>query len=250
MSDTAKQLGRRLSAQEFTDITLDNAADHYRGIARAYAETENVIAVLSDLKTNCSYVYYGKAVNMLAIDAEMAQHRIPTIWEEEIFRIVHPDDLRRKHLEELKFFDFVSSLPIGIRGEHYLQSHLRMLSKSGAYVTVRHRIFYFCNASKGSVRLALCLYNVAPDMRSATEIINSVTGETIDLTEHNCTDILSHREIEVLRLVEQGISSKQIASLLHRSVHTVNRHRQNIIEKLRVANSTEACKVAKDLGLL
>ena len=44
--------------------------------------------------------------------------------------------------------------------------------------------------------------------------------------------------------------SKEIASTLSISINTVNRHRQNILEKLHVSNSIEACRIAKGLKLL
>lgn len=44
--------------------------------------------------------------------------------------------------------------------------------------------------------------------------------------------------------------SKDIARILSISINTVNRHRQNILEKLQVSNSIEACRVAKELKLL
>ena len=42
---------------------------------------------------------------------------------------------------------------------------------------------------------------------------------------------LSDRETEVLLLVAQGCSSKEIADRLHISIHTVNTHRKNITYK-------------------
>ena len=42
---------------------------------------------------------------------------------------------------------------------------------------------------------------------------------------------LSDRESEVLLLVAQGCSSKEIADQLHISIHTVNTHRKNITHK-------------------
>lgn len=42
---------------------------------------------------------------------------------------------------------------------------------------------------------------------------------------------LSDRETEVLLLVAQGCSSKEIADRLHISIHTVNTHRKNITHK-------------------
>jgi len=44
--------------------------------------------------------------------------------------------------------------------------------------------------------------------------------------------------------------SKEIADTLSISINTVNRHRQNILERLRVNNSIEACRIAEFMGLL
>ena len=53
-------------------------------------------------------------------------------------------------------------------------------------------------------------------------------------------NILSKRELEVLEYIGEGFTSKEIADFLHISINTVNRHRQNILEKLNVKNSVKA----------
>ena len=58
------------------------------------------------------------------------------------------------------------------------------------------------------------------------------------------------REKEILRCIRKGLSSKEIAATLYISVNTVNRHRQNILEKLSVGNSIEACRAAELMKLL
>ena len=77
----------------------------------------------------------------------------------------------------------------------------------------------------------------------------SLTGEErqIDIDEKQ---LLSEREITVIKLVSQGMSSKMIASKLDISKNTVDRHRQNIINKMQVSNMTEACNKAKQLLLV
>ena len=72
----------------------------------------------------------------------------------------------------------------------------------------------------------------------------------VELGARGESKILSDREIQVLRLIDKGLISKQIADTLSISIHTVSRHRQEILAKLQVRNSIEACRVAKDLGLL
>ncbi len=62
--------------------------------------------------------------------------------------------------------------------------------------------------------------------------------------------MLSKREKEVLRLIGQGLTSRQIAEQLFLSKHTVDQHRRNIISKLEVEESMAAYIKAKNFGIL
>ncbi|MDE7136286.1 MAG: helix-turn-helix transcriptional regulator, partial [Muribaculaceae bacterium] len=85
----------------------------------------------------------------------------------------------------------------------------------------------------------------------APRIINNRTGEIIVLSfGEKKKHVLTDREKEILLLIKDGNPSKKIADILGISIHTVNRHRQNIIEKLSVGNSIEAISAATSMGLL
>lgn len=62
-------------------------------------------------------------------------------------------------------------------------------------------------------------------------------------------DILTPREREVLQLLAEGWSTKQIASHLHVSVKTVETHRRRIMEKLGLQGIAELTKYAIREGL-
>lgn len=49
--------------------------------------------------------------------------------------------------------------------------------------------------------------------------------------------VVSEREVEIIKLIAIGLSNKQIADKLHLSLHTVNTHRKNILQKLKVNNT-------------
>lgn len=49
--------------------------------------------------------------------------------------------------------------------------------------------------------------------------------------------VVSEREIEIIKLIAIGLSNKQIADKLCLSLHTVNTHRKNILQKLQVNNT-------------
>ena len=57
-------------------------------------------------------------------------------------------------------------------------------------------------------------------------------------------DILTNRELEVFRLIGDGLESKEIAQRLHLSIKTIGSHRENIKEKLNLRHYTELVKFA------
>jgi len=61
---------------------------------------------------------------------------------------------------------------------------------------------------------------------------------------------LTKREIEVLTLVIEGKSSKEVADMLYVSKRTVDFHLANIYEKLQVTNRVQAFRRAARLGLI
>jgi LuxR family maltose regulon positive regulatory protein len=61
---------------------------------------------------------------------------------------------------------------------------------------------------------------------------------------------LSERELEVLRLVAQGLSNRQIGARLFLALNTVKGHNQKIFNKLQVQSRTEAVALARELDLL
>jgi RNA polymerase sigma factor (sigma-70 family) len=61
---------------------------------------------------------------------------------------------------------------------------------------------------------------------------------------------LTPREHEVLRLVAEGLTNRQIARRLVLSEHTVHRHVTNLLRKLDVPSRTAAAALAARLGLL
>lgn len=60
---------------------------------------------------------------------------------------------------------------------------------------------------------------------------------------------LSDREQEVLQLIAEGRSTKEIASLLHVSIKTVETHRQHVMQKIGVRNVAALTKFAIREGL-
>jgi DNA-binding NarL/FixJ family response regulator len=63
-------------------------------------------------------------------------------------------------------------------------------------------------------------------------------------------DVLTPRELQVLKLIAEAYTSKEIAQELFISVKTVERHRQNILDKLGMSDRVELTRYAIRRGLI
>lgn len=249
---TTDILIKEFSTQDFLhEPAYGSMASECVGMAASYARMENAIAVLSDLRTNTSHIFYGGFAHVFGLGKGVKEDWVSSIWEKEIFSRIHPDDLAGKHLQELCFYHFVKRQPEGKRANYYLMSKLRMRTTTGSYIPVQHRMFYIFGASRKTLCLALCLYTpLTIDFPSRCVVVDSSDGHTIQPEKQDNEDILSARERQVLALIDKGLTSKDIAQLLCISINTVSRHRQDILGKLQVKNSIEACRMAKDLRII
>jgi DNA-binding NarL/FixJ family response regulator len=72
--------------------------------------------------------------------------------------------------------------------------------------------------------------------------------EPVSLTDENKN--LTPSEIEIVKLISDGKTTKEIANLKNLSFHTINTHRKNIFRKLGVNNTSELIIYAIKAGLI
>lgn len=63
-------------------------------------------------------------------------------------------------------------------------------------------------------------------------------------------DLLTHREREILQLLAEGRTNKEVANILHVSVYTVDSHRGNILQKLNLHGVPEMILYAVRKGII
>lgn len=79
----------------------------------------------------------------------------------------------------------------------------------------------------------------------ATKILNEfvrLSSKTVE--KPSMLEVLSIREKEILRMVTEGASNKEIAASLHITEGTVKNHLHNVLEKLHLRNRAQAAAVA------
>lgn len=180
-------------------------------------------------------------------------HRFFIDGHQPVVEVIHPDDIYYGLLVRKKIYSILSSFSNEEKMNYKAIHEMRVRNLRGEYIRIIEQEQIVELDKSGNIWLMLSVIDV--DASHESEIIkchlyNFKTGEQIfiDLSD-TLDEPLTNRELEVLRLMKQGLLSKEIANILKVSINTVNTHRQNILQKLKANNSIEAVNFAQRLGL-
>jgi DNA-binding CsgD family transcriptional regulator len=75
--------------------------------------------------------------------------------------------------------------------------------------------------------------------------------QTFTLNEGRLKDLgITRRELEILELIAQGLSNREIADKLFVSENTVKTHSSRLFDKLSARRRTQAVQIGKEMGLI
>jgi DNA-binding CsgD family transcriptional regulator/PAS domain-containing protein len=255
--NTLRQLQRNferiLDSQEFQESELDYSIveRHVSLLKHLDANITGAISVFDLLRRE--HVYSSpKFESIFGWDLSKAEKEGISYS----YRRVHPDDLLLLSEAGTYFTSFVLSLTPKTRRDYKMFSDYRILGADNKYVRVLEQQSVLELDLRGNIWLAFSVLDLSPFNDTQTpfrcRLTNAIKGELFLFppTEKDDKDILSAREKEILHMISKGLVSRQIADVLYISVNTVNTHRQRIIEKLDVSNTSEAIRYAMDLGIL
>ena len=115
----------------------------------------------------------------------------------------------------------------------------------------------YCLKGIEAEMLVLALRSVAAgaswwDKTGTTEIRSALGGNStaMSTTDETASNLLTHREQEILALIAAGKTNQEIAELLHIATGTVRVHVHAILQKLEVRDRTQAAVFAIQKGLV
>ena len=244
MEDLQKEHARLLSLQSFNEADLDySLLEYHKQMLSHLAKVSNSgITVFDMYKTKHVYTSF----NFGGIFGDC---------KEGIDERVHPDDLRSLTRNGIAALKFLHANKENLQ-DYKMISEFRICNAIGQYVRVVEQYTLLEKDKSGNAWLSLSVLDLSPDQSA----FKTVRGHILNVKENTFFPIenllspkvsdLTTREIAVLQLIKEGLLSKEISEQLFISVHTVNTHRQRILEKLDVNNSMEAVKYASALGLI
>ena len=92
---------------------------------------------------------------------------------------------------------------------------------------------------------------VVKEVEVPVEVLVPTSGAPFVLNENRLRDlVITKRDLEILALIPQGMSNKEIAAKLFVSENTVKTHSSRLFEKLSAKRRTQAVQIGKQLGLI
>lgn len=235
-----------LLKEQAADVT-DTLGRNVNEFAGCMAAVSNAVVVVSDLARGTSRIFCGAFADELGIKGYSNEN---SLWEKRILAMMSEAGLEAKIITELRFFHYVRRLGRN-RSRYYLMSKLRFTLPDGRGMDILHRMYYVYGHSGQNALYAICIYEpLSVDFKGKSVAVDSLTGCREELDAGTDIRILSGRECQILSLIDSGLKSREIAERLNISTHTVSRHRQEILAKLQVKNSVEACRMARSMQLI
>ena len=252
-----KELEQIYLMQELENEYLDKQeVEICKRMAENMTKVTNACYVITDASCDHCYIFGGELAYLLGIgDSQYTYKDICSSDEDVIYTRLHPEDLVEKRMLEYEYFKFVHQLPVDEKLRYKATCRIRIKDKYGQYRMINNSTQVIKPSPEGKIWLILCSYDLSSEQTVANDINprikNNHSGEIINLSfSDKKLHVLTEREKEILLLIKEGNSSKRIADILGISIHTVSRHRQNILERLSVGNSVEAIMAATVMGLL
>jgi Response regulator containing a CheY-like receiver domain and an HTH DNA-binding domain len=244
MEDLQKEYIRLLTLQCFNEADLDySLLEYHKQMLTYMSKVSNSGITVFDMHRR-KHVYTSFNFGEIFGDCK-----------EGIDERVHPDDLYPLVKNGIAALKFLHTNKENLQN-YKMISEFRIRNAINQYVRVIEQFTLLEKDKSGNAWLSLSVLDLSPDQSS----LKTVRGHILNLKDNKSLSIesllslkisdLSAREMAVLQLIKEGLLSKEISEQLSISVHTVNTHRQRILEKLDVNNSMEAVKYASALGLI
>ena len=222
---TVKEVCRDNNIDDYFFLTVCNiyTFDDYRP---DYEESSHIDNRLVAEHLRASHRYY------LEERLPHLQHHLDHITEcagqsGEILRKYYADYCRevREHVrrEEKNLDSLLSSSP-SFHSHHYMQSHDNIRDKLSDLTQIIYKYLPGERLSEEMMELVFDILQLSRDLEKHAMIEELLLQPQEDYN-------LSDREMDVLELVAQGLSSKEISSRLNIAVNTVNTHRKSITRK-------------------
>jgi len=171
-------------------------------------------------------------------------------------QLIHPDDEERLCQARSRVFKMEKEIFKSQKGSSLTSYNLRVRNVDGSYNNLFVQDYMFYSPIPYKVVFLIQVITNIDWYKMKKDRFHHYAGSDISLFRFPDKELieigpdLSLREYEIIRFIESGLCSKEIADRLFLSIHTVNTHRSNILEKTGKTHISDLIYELKEKGLL
>jgi LuxR family maltose regulon positive regulatory protein len=226
-----------IAAAQVTVLLRQGEVDRAAQIAQAYDLPLSQARVL---------LAQGDSAAALAIVEPLRQHMEAKQWQDELLKtlVLQAIALRAHGDKDNALRTLHAALTLAEPG-----GFIRLFVDEGEAMRLLILDFRFWIEKQGQLEVR-SLIEYVDRLLAAFEHAGFVSQSKIQTPKSEIVEPLSLRELEILRLIAQGLSNREIGERLFLALDTVKGHNRRIFGKLQVQSRTEAIARARELGLL
>ena len=188
---------------------------------------------------------------------------------EKYLEIVHPDNIPQLHKREAKIAEYIRKIDPQELPFYKFSYFVKLKLPDGKTKRILHQATTLSVSDANKIGHVLGVHIDVSHLKFVDDQTFSVVGLRNDIPSEysidpendntgtnenknykNLTDVLSNREIEVIKYIAKGLNTAEIAQSLNISEHTVRTHRKNILEKTNSNNTAEVVSKAVLEGVI
>jgi DNA-binding CsgD family transcriptional regulator len=212
-------------------------------------EKNNQFFYVGDILQMKFHYVSRQCFNMLGIEpAELSPYHF--------FEATHPDDMQRHTLGRAKLFKMAHNLYTQEKGTSLLSVNLKLRNFRGEYSEILIQLYLYYSEIPYKSVFVIKVHTNIEGIKRNKKGIHFYEGTDMKLFRYPDKELLqignplSDREIEIVRLIEAGLSTEKIAEKLFLSPYTINTHRGNILEKTGKTHISDVIYYLTEKGLM
>jgi DNA-binding CsgD family transcriptional regulator len=228
----------------------------------ALEENDPVMIELDEImKKNDQFFYIGDLIlfNILYTSPQsidvlgIAPENLTSI---SFYNQIHPSEIERHNLGRTMLMKIAHNLMSDKKGFRILSSNYLMKNAQGKYSNFLMQFYIFFSDLPYQSVFTLKVQTNIDRFAMPNKGFHYYLGDDLSNFRYPdkelllLTNLYSKREFEILKLLEQGCNTEQIAQKLFLSPNTVNTHRRNILTKSGKSNMAELIHNLKEQGML